>query len=140
MSYILPNIYLDESPAVSFTFFFYLYIYNYTRIMMNIIALYQQKWSASQWENTLLNQLNIPNWGIPKVIISDRDWNFFSKLWLAMFKKLRVNLLYSTTYHLQTDRQSERGNQTLEIALRFQIFYDTSYRRANWPGILLPKI
>ena len=56
-----------------------------------------------------------------------------------MFKKLGVKLLYSTAYHPQTDGQSERSNQTLEIALRFQISHDTSYGRVNWPGIL-PKI
>ncbi len=61
------------------------------------------KWSASQWGNALLDQLDIADWGIPKAIISDRDWKFLSELWLAMFKKLGVKLLYLTIYHLQTD-------------------------------------
>ena len=94
------------------------------------------KWSASQWGNDLLDRLDIADWGIPKVIISDRDRKFLSELWSAMFKKLGVKLLYSTAYHPQTDGQSERSNQTLEIALRFQISHDTSYGQLNWPGIL----
>lgn len=51
--------------------------------------------------------------------------------------KARIKLLYSTTYYLQTDGQNKRSNQTLKIALYFQIFYDTSYGRLNWPEILL---
>ena len=56
-----------------------------------------------------------------------------------MFEKLTVKLSYSTAYHPQTDGQSERNNQTLKIALRFQICHDTSYGQLNWLGIL-PKI
>ncbi len=97
------------------------------------------KWSASKWGNALLDQLNIADLGIPKAIISDQDRKFLSELWSAIFKKLGVKLLYSTAFHPQTDGQSERSNQTLEIALRFQISHDTSYGRVNWPGIL-PKI
>lgn len=36
-----------------------------------------------------------------------------------MFKKLGVKLLYSIAYHLQKDGQSEKNNQTFEIAVRF---------------------
>ena len=56
-----------------------------------------------------------------------------------MFEKLEIKLLYLTAYHLQVDKQSERSNQTFEIALRFQISHNTRYRRLNWPGIF-PKI
>ncbi len=74
---------------------------------------------------------------LPKAIISDRDRKFLSELWSAMFKKLGVKLLYSTAYYPQIDGRSEQSNQTLEIALCFQISHDTSYRQVNWPGILL---
>lgn len=56
-----------------------------------------------------------------------------------MFKKLKVKLLYSTTYYLQIDRLNKKNNHILEIILRLQIFYDISYRQINWPRIL-PKV
>ncbi len=93
----------------------------------------------SKWGNALLDRQDIADWGIPKMIIFDRDWKFLSELWSAIFKNLGIKLLYSTTYHLQTNGQSGQSNQTLEIALRFQISHNTSYRRVNWLGIL-PKI
>lgn len=59
--------------------------------------------------------------GFPKAIISDRDSEFLSDLWEAIFKTLGTNLLVSTAYHPQTDGQSEPTNQTIEIALRIHI-------------------
>lgn len=38
------------------------------------------KWSAFQWRNTLLDQLDIANWGIAKPIISHQDQKFLSEL------------------------------------------------------------
>ena len=65
------------------------------------------------------------------MIISDRDKKFLSAFWSALFEKLGVRLLYSTAYHPQTDGQSERTNQTVEIALRFYIA--TLENPADWP-------
>jgi hypothetical protein len=42
--------------------------------------------------------------GLPVVIVIDRDRIFTSVFWKELFKKLRVQLLISTTYHPQTDR------------------------------------
>lgn len=58
------------------------------------------------------------DWGLPKVIISDRDPKFLVELWKIVFDKFEIKLLYSTAYHSQSDGQSERTNQTVEIALR----------------------
>lgn len=76
-------------------------------------------WDAMQWAAALLERLDISDWGLPKVIISDRDRKFLSDLWTSLFQRLGVKSLYSTAYHPQTDGQSERTNQTLEIAFRF---------------------
>ena len=70
----------------------------------------------------LLERLDVADWGIPKVIISDRDPKFLSELWNTLFKSLNVSLLYSTAYHPQTDGASERTNQTSEIALCFYLY------------------
>lgn len=72
--------------------------------------------------DALVDRLDIADWGIPKVIISDRDRKFLSDLWTAIFKRLGTLLLYSTAYHPQMDGASERTNQTVEIALIFGSF------------------
>ncbi|GKA53171.1 putative reverse transcriptase domain-containing protein [Tanacetum coccineum] len=56
--------------------------------------------------------------GIPVSIICDRDPRFTSNFWRSLQKALGTNLDMSTTYHPQTDRQSERTIQTLEDMLR----------------------
>lgn len=56
--------------------------------------------------------------GPPKLIISDRDRIFTSKLWKDIFAALNSELRYSTAYHPQTDGQTERVNQCVETYLR----------------------
>lgn len=46
-----------------------------------------------------------------------------------------MKLLYSTTYHLQTDGSSERTNQIVEIALCF--FVHALKDLSQWPHVLL---
>nr|GEV02437.1 reverse transcriptase domain-containing protein [Tanacetum cinerariifolium] len=55
---------------------------------------------------------------VPISIISDRDSHFTSRLWRSLQKALGMNLDMSTTYHPQTNGQSERMIQTLEDMLR----------------------
>ncbi len=69
--------------------------------------------------------------------MTDRDPKFLSRFWTARFKKLGVELFYSTAYHPQSDGSSERTNQTVEITLRFLLH--TIAKPQNWPS-LLPKI
>ncbi|GJX87854.1 putative reverse transcriptase domain-containing protein [Tanacetum coccineum] len=56
--------------------------------------------------------------GIPLLIICDRDPRFASNFWRSLQNALGTSLDMSTTYHPQTDRQSERTIQTLEDMLR----------------------
>nr|GFA58517.1 putative reverse transcriptase domain-containing protein [Tanacetum cinerariifolium] len=56
--------------------------------------------------------------GIPVSIICDRDPRFASRFWRTLQKALGTSLDMSMTYHLETDRQSERTIQTLEDMLR----------------------
>lgn len=65
--------------------------------------------------------------GIPKSIASDHDRVFTGTLWRELFTKAGTKLLYSTAYHPQTDGQSERVNQCLEMYLRCSI-HDTPQR------------
>lgn len=55
---------------------------------------------------------------MPKVIISDRDKIFTSLFWEHLFTKSGTALHMSSSYHPQSDGQTERVNQCLEIFLR----------------------
>nr|GFD23934.1 reverse transcriptase domain-containing protein [Tanacetum cinerariifolium] len=56
--------------------------------------------------------------GIPVSIICDRDPSFASRFWRTLQKALGTSLDMSTTYHQETDGQSESTIQTLEDMLR----------------------
>ncbi|GJV52242.1 putative reverse transcriptase domain-containing protein [Tanacetum coccineum] len=61
----------------------------------------------------------IVSWhGVPISIISDRDSHFTSRFWQSLQSALGTQLDMSTTYHPETDGQSERTIQTLEDMLR----------------------
>nr|GEU59861.1 putative reverse transcriptase domain-containing protein [Tanacetum cinerariifolium] len=58
---------------------------------------------------------------VPVLIISDRDSKFTSHFWQSLKKVLGTQLDMSTTYHPQTDGQSEIAIQTLEDMLRARV-------------------
>nr|GEW60185.1 reverse transcriptase domain-containing protein [Tanacetum cinerariifolium] len=64
-----------------------------------------------------LNEI-VTRHGVPISIISDRDSRFTSRFLQSMQEALGTRLDMSTTYHPQTDGQSERTIQTLEDMLR----------------------
>ena len=72
--------------------------------------------------------------GLPKTIVSDRDTRFTGKFWQALFKSIGTNLNLSTSFHPQTDGQTERMNRTLEESLRS---YVMPHHR-DWDQHLIP--
>jgi transposase InsO family protein len=56
--------------------------------------------------------------GVPKKIVSDRGSQFTSRFWRSFHENMSTKLNFSTTYHPQTDGQTERTNQVLEDMLR----------------------
>ena len=58
------------------------------------------------------------HFGLPRVLVSDRDPRFISNFWKALCKCLSTNLNMSTSHHPQTDGQTERANRTIEDMLR----------------------
>ena len=56
--------------------------------------------------------------GLPESIITDRDRIFTSGFWRELFKVMGTELHYTSSYHPQSDGQSERLNQCVENYLR----------------------
>jgi len=56
--------------------------------------------------------------GLPMSLISNCDRVFTSKLWQELFSLAGVSLRMSSSYHPQTDEQTERVNQCMETFLR----------------------
>ena len=57
-------------------------------------------------------------YGILKTIVSDRDKVFISSFWRQLFKIQGITLAMSSSYHPQTDGQSEVLNKTVEMYTR----------------------
>lgn len=70
--------------------------------------------------------------GLPDTIISDRGAQFASQIFQEMCKLLKIDHRMSTTYHPQTDGETERVNQELETYLH--IFCATEQRK--WSSYL----
>jgi transposase InsO family protein len=56
--------------------------------------------------------------GVPKKIVSDRGTQFTSRFWERLHEALDTQPHFSSTYHPQTNGQTERVNQFLEDMLR----------------------
>ena len=56
--------------------------------------------------------------GIPKVIVADRDTRFESKEWTDFCKNHNIDLCLSSPNHPQTDGQSERAIKVMKEKLR----------------------
>lgn len=70
--------------------------------------------------------------GLPKDIVSDRGSVFISRFWTTLTSLLSIKRNLSTSFHPQTDGQTERTNQTLEHFLRTY----TNHHQDNWVDIL----
>jgi transposase InsO family protein len=60
---------------------------------------------------------------ISKTIISDRGTQFVARFWEQLHECLGTKLIRSSSYHPQTDGQTERINQILEDMLRASILH-----------------
>jgi hypothetical protein len=60
--------------------------------------------------------------GVPSRIVSDRGTQFTSIFWKSLHKAMGTKLDFSSAYHPQTDRQTERVNQIMEDMLRACVF------------------
>ena len=70
--------------------------------------------------------------GIAMSIVSDRGSVFTSQFWRAVHSGLGTKLSMSSSYHPQSDGQTERMNQVLENMLRTWV----NSRQDNWENLL----
>ena len=78
--------------------------------------------------------------GIPVAIISNRDAKFISSFQRSLFQVLGIELLTSTAYYPQTNGQSERTNQTVEITLRYYTSSKLTDKAGNDQTPILPYL
>ncbi len=71
--------------------------------------------------------------GLPEEVISDRGPTFVSNFSRKLAALLGVRLTPSTSYHPQTDGQTERVNQEIEVYL----WVFVSHRQDDWADWLL---
>jgi len=83
-----------------------------------------------------LAQLFVSHWvvdkGLPGDIVTDRGPVFTSKFWGRLCYHLNVTRGLSTAFHPQTDGETERQNQTLEMWLRCYV----CYLQDDWVNLL----
>lgn len=85
-----------------------------------IMVPFKESYKADQLAFILLDRL-IRDHGIPRSITSDRDKLFTSNYWRTLVASIGTKLRMSTAYHPQTDGQTERTNQTMEVYLRHYV-------------------
>ncbi|KAK2994173.1 hypothetical protein RJ640_018158 [Escallonia rubra] len=71
-------------------------------------------------------------WGMPQDIVSDRDSRFTGNFWIELFKLFGSQLSMSSSYHPESDGQTERFNSMLEEYLRHFV----SATQKNWVKLL----
>ncbi|GJW24010.1 putative nucleotidyltransferase, ribonuclease H [Tanacetum coccineum] len=71
-------------------------------------------------------------WGVPNVIVSDRDLRVTGRFWTELFKIIGTDLKFSKNFHPQTDGQTERVNALLELYL----WHYMSANQHDWNKLL----
>ncbi|KAL4021044.1 hypothetical protein IC575_019833 [Cucumis melo] len=74
-------------------------------------------YTACKWGQLYMTEI-VRLHGVPVSIVSDRDARFTSKFWKGLQLALGTRLDFSTTFHPQTNGQTERLNKILEDMLR----------------------
>ncbi len=92
---------------------------------------YKKATFAEDLTYTFLRMI-VANHELSNEIILNRDKLFTSKFWKFLMNQLEIYHKLSTAYHLQTNEQMKRMNQTLKQYLRCYI----NYRQNDWVQLL----
>ncbi|KAA0052359.1 pol protein [Cucumis melo var. makuwa] len=74
-------------------------------------------YTATKWAQLYMSEIMRLH-GVPVSIVSNRDARFTSKFWKGLQTAMSTRLNFITTFHPQTDGQTERLNKVLEDMLR----------------------
>ncbi|GKD56555.1 RNA-directed DNA polymerase [Tanacetum coccineum] len=75
---------------------------------------------ASQVAHLFLQEI-VRLHGVPKTITSDRDVKFVSHFWSTLWRKMGTQLHFSSSYHPQTDEQTEVVSRSFGNLLQSQV-------------------
>lgn len=70
----------------------------------------------------------VATYGLPKVLVSDRDPRFTGNFWKTLMQQFRTDLHFTTAFHPQTDGMAEVTNRTLSQLLRTHCQDSTNWR------------
>ena len=90
----------------------YLYVVIDRFSKMCILMPCKKKITAEQTAS-LFSQRFWVHFGLPTSIVSDGDSHFLGDFWTSLWKMMDTKLKRSTTFHPQTDRQTEVVNHTV---------------------------
>ena len=88
----------------------------------------KEKMSSKQTAELFFDRI-VTLHGLPSKIVSDRDTRFTSNFWKELTRILGVQQNMSTSFHPQTDGQSERMNRIIEDMLRCYIQRQTEWEK-----------
>ncbi|KAA0053382.1 reverse transcriptase [Cucumis melo var. makuwa] len=84
------------------------------------------------WESVSMDIITHLPKGVSTIIVSDRDGRFIGSFWTELFSFLETSQNISSSYHPQTDGQTEQFNCMLDEYLRHFV----NARQKNWVQLL----
>ena len=95
------------------------------------------KTDTAEHAATFMYENIISQLGVPKILVSDRGKHFLNSLIREMTDKFQIDHRKTTSYHQQTNRQTERVNGILVSVLRKTVLdskrdWDTKLTAALW--------
>ena len=96
-----------------------------------IAVLFKETHTAEQLGHLLLDRL-VRDYGVPIMIITDRDKLFMSNYWKTISAAMGMKPKISMAYHPQMDGQMEQANQVLKT----YIWHYINHTHSNWVQLL----
>ena len=96
------------------------------------LIFYSEEFTVKQTVCIILDRV-IRHHRIPKSITSDKDKIFRSNFWKTLITEIGTKIKLLTVYYSQTNKQTERINQTLKIYLQHYV----NHSQKNWIQLLL---